>query len=46
MKDVSLDAANAWFDWAAEISTESLSVKTVREIVLEFVGELFSFRLQ
>jgi hypothetical protein len=46
MKDVSLDAANAWFDWAAEISTESSSVKTVREIVLEFVGELFSFRLQ
>jgi len=44
MEDVSLDAAHAWFVWAAEISTESSSVGIVREIVLEFVGELVSFR--
>jgi hypothetical protein len=44
MKDVSQDAADAWFDWAAEISTESLSARTVREVILDFVGELVSCR--
>jgi hypothetical protein len=44
LEHVSEDAAHAWFDWAVAISTESLSAKTVREVILDFVGELVSFR--
>jgi hypothetical protein len=44
MEDVSQDAAHAWYDWAAEISTESFSARTVRAVILDFVGELISFR--
>ena len=42
--DVTQDAADAWYHWAAEISTEDLSVRTVREAILDLVGELVWFR--
>jgi hypothetical protein len=38
------DVAEAWADWANEISTESLSARTVREIILDLVAELVRFR--
>jgi hypothetical protein len=44
LMNVTEDAADAWYDWAAAISTESLSAGTVRQIILDFVGELYSFR--
>jgi hypothetical protein len=38
------DAINQDVDWAAEISTQSLSAKTVRELILDVVEELFRFQ--
>jgi hypothetical protein len=44
LKDVSQDAADAWFHWAAAIETEGLSARTVREAILDLVGEFVWFR--
>jgi len=42
--DVNQDAADAWYHWAAEISIEGLSARTVREVIIDLVGELVWFR--
>jgi hypothetical protein len=44
LEHVSADAANAWFDWAAEITRESLSARTVRDVIVDFIRQLVSFR--
>lgn len=44
MDSINQDVAEAWADWAAEISTQSLSAKTVRELILDLVEELFRFQ--
>jgi hypothetical protein len=44
LEHVSEDAAEAWFDWAAEISMESLSPKTVRDVIVDFIQQLVIFR--
>ena len=40
----SADAANAWYEWAEEIAMENSSAKTVREVILDFIRKLVSFR--
>jgi hypothetical protein len=44
MKHVSKEAAGAWYDWAAEIATESLSATTVREVIVDFIQKLVRLR--
>jgi hypothetical protein len=44
MHVITRDVAEAWSDWAEAISMESLSGRTIREIILDFVGELVRFR--
>ena len=42
--DVTRDAADAWFHWAAAIETEGLSAATVREVILGLIGEFVWLR--
>jgi hypothetical protein len=44
LEHVSADAAHAWYEWAGEIAMENLSAETVREVILDFIGELVGFR--
>ena len=44
VEHVSADAANAWYEWAEEIAMENLSAETVREVILDFIRKLVSFR--
>jgi hypothetical protein len=44
MDAINQDVAEAWADWAVEITTQSLSAKTVRELILDLVEELYRFR--
>ena len=44
MDVISQDVAEAWADWAAEISTESFSARTVCEIILDLVGDFVCLR--
>jgi hypothetical protein len=41
---ISANAAHAWYEWAAEIAMENLSAETVREVILDFIRKLVSFR--
>jgi hypothetical protein len=43
LMDVSQDAADAWFHWAAAIETEGLSARTVHEAILGLVEEFVWF---
>jgi|HubBroStandDraft_6_1064221.scaffolds.fasta_scaffold1151035_1 hypothetical protein len=44
LMDVTQDAADAWFHWAAAIETEGLYARTVREAILDLVEEFVWFR--
>ena len=42
--DVSQDAGDAWFHWAATIETEGLSASTVHEVILDLIGDFVFLR--
>jgi hypothetical protein len=45
MKHISVEAAEAWYDWAAAITAEHLSPKALREVIVDFVGQLVVVRV-
>ena len=45
LEDVSEDAADAWYDWAAEVALENLCPEIVRKAIFDFIGELVIFRV-